>query len=135
MKIPDNITTIGKGAFAGCRIKSLDLNNVEVIEEGAFASCFSPWSKGATYTLDLPATITSIQDNAFFNNRIITDIQFNSKPNISSSAFDIYGEVDLKFILQRVDYSKGYPHYFKHKNAARLPLFAPVFLWDHKRSG
>lgn len=110
VKIPDNVTTIGRGAFAGCRVKSLDLNNVEVIEEGAFSNCLPYWNKGDSYILELPATLNSIEDYAFFYNPLITDIQFNSKPALSSKAFDLYGDFTVIFKLQRVDYSNGYYH-------------------------
>ncbi len=60
--IPNNVITIGNGAFAGCyRLEYITMNEgVKSIGESAFASCSSLTS------ITIPNSVTTIGDGAFF---------------------------------------------------------------------
>ena len=84
--IPSTVTTIGNGAFSGSRIKNANLSNVISIPDYAFQSCklleelslsdnletvgskaFSGCSGIAQQTINLPSSLTTIEDDAFYN--------------------------------------------------------------------
>lgn len=93
LTLPDNITTISKGAFANNEIISEIIipASVTLIEEGAFKDCTQLYSvkilgeitkvykdtfAGCTFltNLDLPSSITEIEENAFYNCKSIIEI-------------------------------------------------------------
>jgi len=59
--IPDSVTTIGDGAFAGCRNLSKIIlpNSIISIEDNAFSNCF-----GLT-SISIPSGVTEIRDSVF----------------------------------------------------------------------
>ena len=96
LNIPNSVTTIGNSAFATNKIASdsLDLTNVIVIGDSAFNSAgqiktvvlnktqqigSSAFYNAGLTTLTLPATLTSIGQNAFANNNltIVSGIKFD----------------------------------------------------------
>lgn len=73
IKLPQNLTTIGRSAFENCRLTNLALpNKLAIIEDYAFASCWY-------MTIDkLPDSLTTIGENAFDNCHSITKINIPS---------------------------------------------------------
>lgn len=60
VEIPDSVTTIGLSAFNGCTtLQSIDLGEVQVIEDNAFNSCTN------LTTITFPNTLRTIGDWAF----------------------------------------------------------------------
>lgn len=62
IKIPDSVTRIGEGAFAGCTsLTDVTIGKgVKRIEPRTFLGCF------ALKTIDLPSNITQIEEDAFY---------------------------------------------------------------------
>ena len=76
------VSTIGKRAFAGMKITSVHLAQVEKIEESAFANCKSLSS------IDLTGSIRTIEDNAFSDCTTLTDVMIGANvESIGKHAF------------------------------------------------
>ena len=82
--IPQNITVIKNSTFKGCSsVKEFVLGNVENIEFQAFLECTS------LETINLPSTLTSIQDDAFRDCTKLNALTFpSSLQNIGAHSFD-----------------------------------------------
>ena len=83
-RIPNSVTRIGDGAFAGCmKFTSIAIpNNVTSIGNRAFADC------GNLISINIPNSVTSIGDNAFENCMNLTSIIIpNSVTSIGEGAF------------------------------------------------
>ena len=69
--IPADTNVIGKYAFSGKDIKSIDIpDSISVIETGAFANCQS------LAIVSLPDTLTAIPDTCFLNCKLISAVDF-----------------------------------------------------------
>ena len=82
--VTDGVTSIGKGAFEGCKtIESVTLpNSLLVIEDYAFAGCT------ALKSINIPDSVTIIGNNAFFNCEEATELTIgNSVTSIGVAAF------------------------------------------------
>ncbi len=82
--IPDGVTNIKSGAFAGCNeLTSVTIpNGVTSIGDGAFSNC-----RGLT-SITIPNSVTSIEDYAFYDCSGLTSITIpNSVTSIGESAF------------------------------------------------
>ena len=103
--IPDEVTSIGEGAFLGCkRLTSITLpEGVTSISEGAFTDCESLTS------ITLPESLTSIDECAFSGCKNLTSITLpESLTSIGECAFDrctsltsitVPATFDLKLLL------------------------------------
>lgn len=101
-KFPQNITVLNPAVFAACRkAKFNSLNNkVTTIEAYAFDGC---WENNIRV---IPASVKSVSNSGFGNNRNISSMAILGKPTMTSSVFsgctnlkDIYcnfGEGDVK---------------------------------------
>lgn len=82
--LPSYITIIGRGAFEGSAIKEITLSsNLKVIADNAFKNCV--WLENVV----IPATVTSIGKQAFYNNIRLKTLQFsgNILKDIGDEAF------------------------------------------------
>ena len=82
--IPNSVTTIGEGAFSGCKsLISINIpNSVTTIGEGAFSHCDSLTS------INIPNSVTMIGDSAFWLCESLTNINIpNSVTTIRRGAF------------------------------------------------
>ena len=73
LTFPDNVKEIGDSAFYETGIRSVDLNNVDIIGDHAFARV------GRLGNVEFPSTVTSIGGGAFAYSSI-TGIKFNENP-------------------------------------------------------
>ena len=105
VEIPDSVTTIGLSAFNGCTtLKSIDLGEVQVIEDNAFNSCtklttitfpntlrtIGDWAFGGgtgLTVLALPEGVVSIGTGAFGYSNLKEVILPNSIENIGNECF------------------------------------------------
>ena len=71
--IGDNVTTIGKHAFAACKaLQNVTLGSrVQTIEVSAFGTCW------ALQSITLPASVTTIGKHAFLNCRVLQSVSFS----------------------------------------------------------
>ena len=71
--IGDNVTTIGKHAFAACKaLQNVTLGSrVQTIEVSAFGTCW------ALQSITLPASVTTIGKHAFLNCRVLQNVSFS----------------------------------------------------------
>lgn len=91
--IPNSVTSIGNGAFAGCtELTGIDIpNSVRIIGEGAFDSCTN------LANIIIPNSVTSIDYNAFFECSNLVSITIdNSCTSVARDAF--YGCFGVKRI-------------------------------------
>ncbi|WP_134343553.1 leucine-rich repeat domain-containing protein, partial [Flavobacterium psychrophilum] len=82
--IPNSVTTIGKGSFAGCSgLISITIpNSVTSIGDGSFARC-----SGLT-SVTIPNSVTDIENSAFFSCSGLTSVTIpNSVITINRGAF------------------------------------------------
>ena len=82
--IPNSVTTIGEGAFSGCKsLISINIpNSVTTIGENAFG-----WCESLT-NINIPNSVTTIGDSAFCRCNSLTSINIpNSVKTIRGSAF------------------------------------------------
>ena len=85
INIPDSVTSIGEGAFLGCKsINSINIpNNVTSIGDRAFS-----WCKSLEF-INIPNSVTSIEDYAFCECKSLESINIpNSVTSIGDSAFE-----------------------------------------------
>ena len=79
--IPDQVTTIGEAAFAYSRIKTIDLNNVEIIADKAF--CFSELN-----SINIADKVIHLGNKAFYNCENLRQVNLgHSLTSIGSGAF------------------------------------------------
>ena len=85
INIPNSVTTIGKGAFKGCKsLISINIpNSVTTIGRGAFVRCDSLTS------INIPNSVTTIGEHAFWGCKSLVNINIpNSVTTIGKLAFD-----------------------------------------------
>lgn len=116
VEIPDSVTTIGLSAFNGCTtLQSIDLGEVQVIEDNAFNSCtnlttitfpntlrtIGDWAFGGgtgLTVLELPEGVVSIGTGAFGSSNLKEVILPNSIVNIGNECFAYSNDLE-KVIL------------------------------------
>ncbi|MBR5912652.1 MAG: leucine-rich repeat protein [Bacteroidales bacterium] len=78
------VTVIGKKAFFGASLESVNMPNVTIICENAFASCWSLTS------VTMPSSLTAIHERAFYECRELTSVSIpcSSLTSIGSNAFE-----------------------------------------------
>ena len=109
--IPNNVTTIGKGAFSGCdSLTSINIpNSVTTIGDYAFADCYFLTS------INIPNSVTTIGEGVFSRCNSLTNINIpNSVTTIGDCGFS-----DCKS-LTNINISNGVTTIGKH-----------AFLWCH----
>ena len=83
--LPNTLTSLGKNAFFGQRIKNLSLpNSLTAIPDGAFQYCYT------INKLTIPKTVKTIGNAAFGNALALKEVTFRGKDTaITQSAFSI----------------------------------------------
>ena len=110
IKIPNSITTIGDGAFAGCSgLTSITIpNSVKSIGESAFSNC-----SGIT-SVSIGNSVTSIGGSAFFGCPISSIVIPNSVTSIGAQAFSgcreltsIYSKIENVFTIDSDTFNRS----------------------------
>ncbi len=92
LKIPDSVTSIGEGAFAGCSLKSVTIGNgLTSIGSYAFESCY-----GLT-SITIPDSVTSIGEGAFAGCSLKSVTIGNGLTSIGSYAFRYCSELETVY--------------------------------------
>ena len=113
VELPDSLTSIGDGAFAGCtKLQEITLpDSVTEVGEGVFDGC------SALTTVHWPKNLATIPNSTFANCTALTDFDFNGITDIGASAFSACGltELDLPMSVTRLGESA-----FEHSALAEI---------------